>query len=264
MPDWVALSLLLEHWSPPAGMAGLRPWPVDGCRRRRVLASIGLRPVGHYAAPAVARPSLVPARPVAGAAGHPTADRRPGRCKALMRPVGANSGWGWFRRSAFGPCSGPAPFLLRCRSISRSRQDETAQSDEAVGQPSTIRWKRSRSLLIPYRLRRGLCWWPLHPVRSLCLVAGHFSTTTTRRAEDKPHLADAHRAEPRRRSPTATASSCAELLGIHAGDHPSQTGNLEETINALAEIVDIQPKDRKRFRACSKKQEFRVHAHPTR
>ena len=29
---------------------------------------------------------------------------------------------------------------------------------------------------------------------------------------------------------------------------PSQTGNLEETINALAEIIDVQPKDRKRFK----------------
>ncbi len=29
---------------------------------------------------------------------------------------------------------------------------------------------------------------------------------------------------------------------------PAQTGNLEETINALAEVIDIQPKDRKRFK----------------
>ena len=29
---------------------------------------------------------------------------------------------------------------------------------------------------------------------------------------------------------------------------PSQVGNLEETINALAEIIDVQPKDRKRFK----------------
>ena len=29
---------------------------------------------------------------------------------------------------------------------------------------------------------------------------------------------------------------------------PSQTGNLEETINALAEIIHVQPKDRKRFK----------------
>lgn len=29
---------------------------------------------------------------------------------------------------------------------------------------------------------------------------------------------------------------------------PSQTGNLEETINTLAEIIDVQPKDRKRFK----------------
>ena len=29
---------------------------------------------------------------------------------------------------------------------------------------------------------------------------------------------------------------------------PAQAGNLEETINTLAEIIDIQPKDRKRFK----------------
>ena len=29
---------------------------------------------------------------------------------------------------------------------------------------------------------------------------------------------------------------------------PAQTGNLEETINALAEVIDIQPKDRRRFK----------------
>jgi len=40
----------------------------------------------------------------------------------------------------------------------------------------------------------------------------------------------------------------AQLLGLHAGNHASKARDLEQIIDGLAGIIDIQPKDRKRFK----------------
>ena len=66
---------------------------------------------------------------------------------------------------------------------------------------------------------------------------------------DEPHRDRADRAQPRRDHRPQRRRARAKLLGVHARDHArARSTNLDATIDALAEIVDVQPRDRKRFR----------------
>ena len=86
-------------------------------------------------------------------------------------------------------------------------------------------------------------------VRALRLPAGRPARALPDAGRDEPHRDRADRAQPRRDHRPQRRRARAELLGVHAGDPAgARCSNLDETIDALAAIVDIQPRDRKRFR----------------
>ena len=104
------------------------------------------------------------------------------------------------------------------------------------------------------------------PRRALLLPAGDRARTLPNARRDEP---DRDRSDRSR-----TAASSRDRNGIVLAQsysaytleiQPSRVKNLEETIDALAEIVDIQPRDRKRFQQAPRRiEEFRepAAAHP--
>jgi peptidoglycan glycosyltransferase (EC 2.4.1.129)/cell elongation-specific peptidoglycan D,D-transpeptidase len=63
----------------------------------------------------------------------------------------------------------------------------------------------------------------------------------------QPYLAGAVTAQPWPDSGSQWRGDGAQLLRLYTGNHPSKTGNLDATLDALAKIVEVTPGQRKRF-----------------
>ena len=82
---------------------------------------------------------------------------------------------------------------------------------------------------------------------STCRSCKHDELST--QAENNRIAVRADRAQPRPDRRPQRRRAGQQLLGLHAGDHAvARSADLEPLIDELAEVVDIQPRDRKRFK----------------